>query len=121
MQHEELKDEPAEASEELQDASELCDVYGPWRIKEEILLLLTEEGSGKEAMEEAQDTNNPLPTAPSPDPVHILPAPVAHSTPETPTTKAIPSAPLVQYFRNLVTYVQTLATTSQTLAAAHIA
>ena len=44
--------EPAEASEELQDALESCVVYGPWRREEEILPLLTEEGSGKEAMEE---------------------------------------------------------------------
>ena len=33
-----------------------------------------------------------LPTAPSPDPVYILPTPAAHSTPETPTIKATPSA-----------------------------
>ena len=44
---EELIDEPVEASEELQDAPKLCVVYGPWRRKEEILPLLTEEGSGK--------------------------------------------------------------------------
>ena len=49
---EELKEEPAEALEELQDAPESCVVYGPWRREEEILPLLTEEGSGKEAVEE---------------------------------------------------------------------
>ena len=65
----------------------------------------------------AQATNNPLPTAPSPDLVHILPIPATHSTPETPTAKAIPFALLVQYFRKLVASVQTFATTSQTLAA----
>ena len=135
---EELIEEPVEASEELQDVPELCAVYGPWRRKEEILPLLTKEGSGKEAMEEpqklilkpfptklnpsatAQATNSPLPAAPSPDPVHILSTPVAHSTPETPTAKAIPSALLVQNFRKLVASVQTFATTSHTLAAAHI-
>ena len=69
----------------------------------------------------AQATNSPLLAAPSPDLVHILPTPVAHSTPETPIAKVIPSALPVQYFRKLVVYVQTFATTSQTLAAAHIA
>ena len=51
---EELKEEPTEAPEELQDAPESCVVYGPWRREEEILPLLTEEGSGKEAVEEHQ-------------------------------------------------------------------
>ena len=49
---EELKEEPAEAPEELQDAPESCVVYGPWRREEEILPLLIEEGSGNEAVEE---------------------------------------------------------------------
>ena len=106
---------------------------------EAISLLLTEECSGKEAAEEpqklilkplptklnpsatAQAFNRPLPAAPSPDPVHILPTPAAHSTPETPTTKAIPSALPVQYFRKLVASIQTFTTTSQTLAPGHIA
>ena len=35
-QEEELKMEPAEAHEELQDAPESCVVYGPWRREEEI-------------------------------------------------------------------------------------
>ena len=101
--------------------------------------LLTEEGSGQEVVEEPQKLilkpfptklnpsanvqapNSPLPVAPSPDPVHILPTPAAHSTHETPTAKAIPYALHVQNFRKLVAYVQTFATTSQTLAAAHIA
>ena len=48
----ELIEEPAEASEELQNAPELGVIYGPWRRKEEILPLLSEEGSGKEAGEE---------------------------------------------------------------------
>ena len=121
---EELKEEPAEAPEELQDFPQLCVVYGPWRRKEEILPLISEDGSGKEVGEEpqkptAQVTNSPLPC---PDPVHILPTPAAHSTPETPTTKAISSTlPVLQNFRKLVAYVRTFATTSKTLAAAHIA
>ena len=41
----ELKKELVEAPEELQDAPESCVVYGPWRREEEILPLLTEEGS----------------------------------------------------------------------------
>ena len=109
----------------------------PWEKKEVISPMLTKEGRGKEAGEEkkklilqpipiklnhsanAQATKIPLPTAPSPDPVQILPSPVAHSTLETPTAKAIPSPLLVQYIRKLMAYVQTLATTSKTLATAH--
>ena len=41
-------EEPAEISEELQEAPDLCAVYGPWRRKEEILPLLTGEDSEKE-------------------------------------------------------------------------
>ena len=100
---------------------------------EAISPLLTEEGSGKEAKEEpqkliihpipinldpsatVQPKNNPLP-------VHILPTPAPHATPETPTAKAIPSPlPMLQNFRKLVAFVQTFATTSKTLAATHVA
>ena len=106
---------------------------------EAISPLLTEEGSIKEVVEEPQNpilkplptklnlsattqaTISPLPTAPSPDPVHILPTPAAHSTPKTPNAKVIPSALPVQYFRKLVGHVQTFANTSKTLAAAHTA
>ena len=120
---EELKEEPAEAPEELQDAPQLCVVYGPWRRKEKILPLISEEGSGKKAGEKpqkptAQATNRPLPCL---DPVHILPTLAAHETHGTPTAKAIPSALHVHYFRKLVAYVQTFATTSKKLAAAHVA
>ena len=51
---EELKEEQTEASKELQDAPRLCVIYGPWKRKEEILPLISEEGSGKEAGEEPQ-------------------------------------------------------------------
>ena len=106
---------------------------------EAISPLPTEEGSGKEVVEEpqkpilkplptklnpsttAQTTNSPLPAAPSPDPVHILPTLAAHSTHETPTANAIPSALPMQNFMKLVAYVKTFATTSQTFAATHIA
>ena len=119
-----MKEEPTEAPEELQDAPQLCVVYGPWRRKEEILPLISEEGSGNEAGEEsqkptAQATNNPLPC---PDPVHILPTLVAHLTLETPAAKAIPSTlPVVQIFRKLVSTAETYVTTSKTLAASHTA
>ena len=120
---EELKEEPAEAPEKLQDAPQLCVVYWPWR-KKEVLPFLGKEGNGNEAGEEpqkptAQATNSPLPC---PSPVYILPSPVAHSTLETPTAKAIPSTlPALQNLKKLVAYVQTCATTSKTLAAAHTA
>ena len=82
---EELKKEPAEAPEEMQNAPQLCVVCGPWEKKEETSPMLTEEGSGKEAVDEpkelvskpfpmelnptatAQATNSPLPVAPFTD------------------------------------------------------
>ena len=116
---EELKEEPAEDPEELQDALESCVVYGPWRREEEILPLLAEESSGKDAVEEHQEHNLPLPPI---DSVYILPNPAAHSNPETPTTKATQFAlPAQQNFKKLVATVQDYATTSKTLAAAHTA
>ena len=100
---------------------------------EAISPLLTEEGSGKDAVERtqkpilqpipinldpsatAQPKNNPLP-------VHILPTPAPHATPETPTAKVIPfTLPPLQNLKKLVAFVQTFVTTSKTLAAAHIA
>ena len=111
---EELKEKPAEAPEELQDSPKSCVVYGPWRREEEILPLLTEE-----AVEEHQDHNLPLPPINS---VYILPTPAAHSNPETPTTKATPSAlPVLQNIRKLVATAQIFATTSKKMAAAHTA
>ena len=113
-----LKEEPAEVPEELQDAPESYVVYGPWRTEEEILPLLTKECSGKEAVEEHQDHNLPLPHIYS---LYTLPTPASHSNPETPTTKATPSLPMLQNFKTLVANVQTFATTSKTLAATHTA
>ena len=46
---------------------------------------MTEEGSGKEAVEEPQKHNLHLPFT---DPVHILPTPAAQSIPEAPAAKA---------------------------------
>ena len=116
---EELKEEPAEAPEELLDAPESCVVYGPWRREEEILPLLTEEGSGKEAVEKHQEHNLPLPPI---DSVYILPTPATHSNLKKPTTKATQFAlSALQNFKKLVATVQTFATTSKTLAATNIA
>ena len=100
---------------------------------EAISPLLTEEGSGKEAVDEpkkhvlkpfstelnptatTQATYNPLP-------VYILPTPAANSKPVAPAPKAHASPSLlVQNFRKLVAITQTFATTSKTQAAAHIA
>ena len=98
---------------------ESCVVYRPWRRREEILPLLTEEGSGKEAVEEHQEHNLPLPPI---DSVYILPTPAAHSNPETPTTTVTQSAlPVLQNFRKLVATTQIFATTSNTLADAYTA
>ena len=90
---EELKVESAEAPEELQDALESSVAFWPWKKEEEIIALVTEEGSGIEAGKEpqkltlqpipmklnpsatAQATKCPVPVAPSTDQVYILPSP----------------------------------------------
>ena len=81
----------------------------PWEKKEETSPMLTEEGSGKEEMEEpqkptAQATNSPLPAAPSTDQVYTLPTPAAQSTPKTPAAKAkaSPSLLALQNLKKLV-------------------
>ena len=51
---EELKVESAEAPEELQDAPESSVAFWPWKKEEEIIALLTEEGSGIEVGKEPQ-------------------------------------------------------------------
>ena len=95
--------------------------------KEETSPMLTEEGNGKEEMEEPQKptakaTNSPLPAAPFTDQVYTLPSPAAQSTPKTPAPKAHASPSLlVQNLKKLVAIVQTFATTSKTMTAAHIA
>ena len=53
--HEELIEEIAKIFEELQEAPDLCAVYGPWRRKEEILPLLAGEDSEKEGSIEPQN------------------------------------------------------------------
>ena len=89
----------------------------PWEKKEETCLMLTEEGSGRDAVEELQKNNLHLLST---DQVYILPTPATHSTPETPTAKVISSTlPALQNFKKLVATVQTCVTKSKTLAAAH--
>ena len=95
--------------------------------------MLTEEGGGKEAEEEPKKlilqpipiNLNPSATSQpknSPLPIHILPTPTPHATPETPTAKAIPfTLPALQNLKKLAAFVQTFVTTSKTLAAAHTA
>ena len=120
----------------------MCDVVFPRKNQEEILPLITEEGSGKEIVEESQElvlkpfptklnpiataqaTKSPLPAAPSTNQVYILPSPASQSqpkTPEAPSTKATPSLPILQNFRKLVATVQNFATISKTLAVAYVA
>ena len=95
---------------------------------EELCTLLTEEGNGKEAVEEPKKhvlkpfpTNNPLPLAPSTYQAYIFPTPEAQSTPKAPTIKATPSPPALQNLKKLVATVQTFATTSKKMAAADVA
>ena len=95
----------------LLESSDIGVVVYPWEKKEAVPLLLT-----KEAVEEHQENNLPLPPT---DSVYILPTPAAHSTPKTPTTKATPSA--LNNIRKLVATVRAFATTSKTLAAADVA
>ena len=110
------------------ESSDTGSAVCPLEKKEETSPMLTEEGSGKEEMEEpqkptAQATNSPLPAAPSTDQVYTLPTPATQSTPKTPAVeaKAIPPSLPMQYFRKLVASSQAFATISKTLAAAHIA
>ena len=136
-----LKEEPTEDPEELRDAPQLSVIYGPWKKEEEIISLLTEEGSKTKAVEvpkknviqpnpidldttaTAQDTKNPLPVAPSDNQVYILPSPAPKSTHAAPAPnhKSNPSLHAMQNFRKLVAVAQAFATTSKKMATAYIA
>ena len=128
---EELKVELVEAPpEELQDALESGDTFWPWKKKEQISALISEEGSGKEIMEDPQKhVLQPIPTNPtanakttySPLPVYILPAANSKPTAPAPKAKSNPSLVVLQNIRKLVATVQASATTSKTQAAAYIA
>ena len=135
---EELKEESLEASEDLQDASV---TFWPWKQKEQISALITEESSGHgtgegtqeniiqpnpidlETTSTAQDTYYPLPVAPSDDQVYILPTPAAKSKPSAPAPKGKSNTSLhaMQNIRRLVASVHTFATTSKKMANAYIA
>ena len=139
--HQGLIEDFIELSEGLSESSDMCAVVFTREKKEEILPFITEEGSGKEAVEEpkkhvlkpfstelnptanAQATYNPLPVALYPEPLHILLIPATQFTPKrTGKTKATPIAlPVLQNFKKLVATVQAFATTSKTMAATHTA
>ena len=107
---EELEVELVKAPEELQDAPVN---FWPWTKEEHTSALISEEGSGKEIVEETQKhilqpiptnptanakiTYNPLLVAPSDDQVYILSTPAEKSKPATPAPKAksnpLPAAP----------------------------
>ena len=131
--HQELIEDFIELSEGLAESSYMCDVVFPRENQEEIIALLTEEGSGIEAGKEPQKlTLQPIPMKLNPSSttqatynpllVYILPTPAANSKPAAPDPKAEsnPSLP-VQNFKRLVATVQTFATTSKMMAAAHTA
>ena len=142
--HQELIEDFIELSEGLAESSDMCDVVFPRENQEEIISLLTEEGSKTKAVEvpkknviqpnpidldttaTAQDTKYPLPVAPSVDQVYILPSPAPQPTPAANSKPAAPKAksnPLsaMQKFKKLVAIAQIFATTSKKMAAAHIA
>ena len=98
------------------ESLDICDVVYPWEKNEEILPLLSKEGSGKGVVEDHHEHNLPLPPS---DSVYTLPA--AQSTPKTPTIKATPSLPALQNLKKLVAIAQTFATTSKKMAAADVA
>ena len=97
--HQGLIEDFIELFEGLSESSDMCAVVFPREKKEEILPFITEEGNGKEIVEEpqelvskpfptelnptatAQATKSPLPVAPSTDQVYILPTPEARPTP----------------------------------------
>ena len=85
--------------------------------KEETSPMLTEEGNGKEEMEEPQKSTSQATNIPLP--VYILPA--VQFTPEAPTIKATPSLLALQNLKKIVATIRAFATTSKTMAAAHIA
>ena len=115
-----LSDTMVDEQYQQQGSSEslgICAAVYPWEKKEEILPLLSKEGSGKGVMEDHQEHNLPLPPS---DSMCILPA--AQPTPGAPTGKATSIAlPVLQNFKKLVAIVQNFATTSKIMAAAHIA
>ena len=139
--HQELIEDFIELSEGLAESSDMCDVVFPRENQEEIISLLTEEGSKTKAVEvpkknviqpnpidldttaTAQDTKYPLLVPPSTDPVYIQPPPATKSTHAAPAPnhKSNPSLHVMQKFKKLVANVQAFATTSKAQAAAYTA
>ena len=143
----ELKMESVEAPEELQDAPESSVNFLPWTKEEHASALISEEGSGKEIVEDpqkhvlqtnptnptttatSQDTKYPLPVAPSVDQVYILPSPAPQPTPATkskpaapaPKGKSNPSLHVMQNIKEPVAIAQDFATPSKKMATAYIA
>ena len=122
--HQELIEDFIEISEGLAESSDMCDVVFPMENQEEIIALLTEEGSGIEAGKEPKKlTLQPIPMKLNPSataqvtynplPVYILPPPAANSKPTAPAPKAKsnPSLPAMQKFKKLVANIQVFATT----------
>ena len=139
--HEELIEDFIELSEGFAESSDMCDVVFPRENQEEIISLLTEEGSKTKVVEvpkknviqpnpidldttaTAQATKCPMPVPPSTDQVYILPSPASQPTSETPAPnhKSNPSLHAMQNFKILVAYVHKFATTSKAQAAAYTA
>ena len=115
-----LSDTMVEEQCQQQGSSEsldICAVVYPWEKNDEILPLLSKEGSGKGGVEDHQEHNLPLPPS---DLVCILPT--AQPTPEAPTGKATPfPMSSLQNFKTLVATVQAYATTSKTLTVSYVA
>ena len=115
--HQGLIEDFIELSEGLSESSDMCAVVFPREKREEILPFITEEGSGKEKVEEPQElvlnpfpTYNPLQVALYPEPSHILLIPATQFTPKrTGKTEANPFALPVHNFRKLVATIQTFA------------
>ena len=130
--HEEHIEDFIELSEGVFESSDTCAAVFPREKKEEILPFISEEGSGKEIVEDPQKhVLQPIPTNPtanakttySPLPVYILPTPAEKSKPAAPAPKgkSNPSLHAMQNFKRLVASVHKLATTSKAQAAAYTA
>ena len=130
--HQELIEDFIEISEGLDESSNMCNVVFPRENEEEIIAVLTEEGSGIEAGKEPQKlTLQPIPMKLNPTanaqatynplPVYILPAANSKPTAPAPKAKSNPSLPAMQNFKRLVASVHKFATTSKAQAAAYTA
>ena len=110
----------------------MCDIVFP-RENQEKITALTEEGIGKEIVEDPQKhVLQPIPTELNPTanakttygplPVYILPTPAENPKPTAPAPKthASPSL-LVQNIKKLMATGRAFSTTSKTRAAAYIA